>query len=484
MQTRDNVVTAGTATPMPEHLHWNTELPPLSAFTSTKDIRYHPLFMGQISRFLWKLMMLTVTRTGRWFLVSTLLVAVPASISLDVQPYVLFCYAFGLWLTAVLFHIFYRPRVKIDAKHADRICVGETLPVDVEVTQTGRHAGADLTLLPHGLPIPVDAVPETGVRLPPIASGSKALVRLGLRCKKRGIYKLNGYRVETDFPFGLIRSYRVHYAPQSLMVYPSFHPLARLTIPTGRRYHPGGVALASNLGESFEFLGNREYQEGDNIRDIDWRATARLSKPIIREYREEYFLRVGVVLDTTFPVGGVAPPSRWGELRKGSLAQFPQTNAAHAGHQRPYSATADDFERAVSMAAAVSDYMSRQDYIVDLFAAGPNLYHLTAGRSLAYLDQILEILACVDASPQEPFEVLEPAILENLSKITTVICIFLDWNPSRQAFVDRLAQSGAGVKVIIVRDGPCTDDPSAAIGTTEHVPVIGSVEFGQGVEEL
>jgi len=191
----------------------------------------------------------------------------------------------------------------------------------------------------------------------------------------------------------------------------------------------------------------------DNTRDIDWRATARLSKPIIREYREEYFLRVGIVLDTHLPL----------------------ENRGRG---------ADDFERAVSMAAAVSDYMSRQDYIVDLFAAGPNLYHLTAGRSLAYLDQILDILACVDSSRQEPFEILEPAILENLSKITTVICVFLDWNATRQAFVDRLAQSGAGVKVIIVRDGPCTDDPASAVTVAGHVPVIGHVEFAQGIEVL
>jgi len=462
MPIRDDVVTASGSTP---ELHWNTDLPPLSAFTSTKDIRYHPLFMGQISRFLWKLMMLTVTRSGRWFLAATLLVAGPASISLDIQPYVLFCYAFGLWLAALAFHLFYRPQVKLTARHTDRICVGETLAVDVDVEQIGRRTGADLTVLPHGLPLEVDAVLETGVRLPILRPGSHATARLGLLCKKRGLYELRGYRVETDYPFGLLRSYRLHRSTQSLLVYPSFHPLARLDIPTGRRYHPGGVALASNLGESFEFLGNREYQEGDNIRDIDWRATARLSKPIIREYREEYFLRVGVVLDTYLP----KPTS-------------PSPSPLHGkGSKMP---TPADFERAVSMAAAVSDYMSRQDYIVDLFAAGPNLYHLTAGRSLAYLDQILDILACVDPSREEPFEVLEPAILENLSKITTVICIFLDWNPARQAFVDRLAQSGAGVKVIIVRDGRCTDDPSAASDIAGHVPVVGAAEFERGMEEL
>lgn len=425
---------------------------PMSMFPGTKDISYHPLFRGQISRFVWKLMVLTVTPAGRWFMVTTLFVAAAASIELTYQQYVPFCFFTGIWLAAILYHLFSRPAVSLKVRHSDRISVGEVLPVDVDVTQSGSHVGADLTLLAHGLPPMVDAVEAEGVRLPILRPRETARVRLGLLCRKRGQQQLKGYRIESDFPFGLLRTYRVHYRPQPLLVYPRFHPLARLTIPSGRRYHPGGVALASNLGESFEFLGNREYQDGDNVRDIDWHATARVGRPIIREYREEYFLRVGVVLDT--------------HVRRGEPAR------------------SEDFERAVSMAAAVSDYMSRQDYIVDLFAAGPNLYHLTAGRSLAYLDQILDILACVDETRVEPFETLEPAILENLSKITTVICIFLDWNETRRAFVERIAQAGNAVKVMVVRDSSTTANVAGAFDLAGYVPVIGRVEFERGIEEL
>src|SRR5262249_55852640 len=143
--------------------------------------------------------------------------------------------------------------------------------------------------------------------IPPLMRGQSQRVRLGLKCNRRGVYTLRGFRVETDFPFGLLRSRRTFEAPRSLLVYPKFTRLARLNLPTGRRYQPGGVALASNLGESFEFIGNREYREGDNVRDIDWRATARLTIPIVREYRDEYFMRVGVILDTHVPRG--APKS-------------------------------------------------------------------------------------------------------------------------------------------------------------------------------
>jgi hypothetical protein len=144
----------------------------------------------------------------------------------------------------------------------------------------------------------------------------------------------------------------------------------------------------------------------------------------------------------------------------------------------------DLFECAVSVGAAVSDYMARQDYLVDLFAAGPNLYHLTAGRSLAYLDQILDILACVESSETEPFDVIEPELLENLSRITTVICVMLDWDETRRAFVHRLARQGVAIKAIVVRDRRCTIDPAADADALGPIPVLGKRECDLGVEEL
>ena len=208
----------------------------------------------------------------------------------------------------------------------------------------------------------------------------------------------------------------------SLLVHPSFTPLQRLQLPSGRRYQPGGVASAASRGESLEYIGNRDFREGDDLRHIDWRATARLQTPIVREYREEYFLRAAVVLDT-----------------------FAEENALP-----------EYFERAISLCAAVSDFMAREDYLVDLFAAGPQIYHLTAGRNLAYLEQILDILACVETNGETPFENLEPEIEEHLAQITTIVCVFLDWTETRRAFVQRLALQGAAIKVLLARDTPPT----------------------------
>lgn len=431
-------------------------MPPLSP---TKDPAQYALFSGAISRWMYRIFAQRLTTAGRWFVAVTLVFVAYGGASLQLQGYVLAGYAVALWVVAGGGMLFYRPKVRLTVRMAGRVCAGETLPVDLEVEQVGRLKGADLFVMPHQLGAGLESVPDDGVSLPDLRRGQRAHARLGLKCERRGAYTVKGFRVETGFPFGMLRARRTFREERQVLVYPRFAPLARLMLPTGRRYQPGGVAMASELGESFEYLGNREFREGDNVRDIDWRATARMQQPIVREWVEEYMLRVAVILDTQVPAGRGVPRKLAAERR-------------------------ESFEHAVSVAASVSDYMARQDYLVDLFAAGPNLYHLTAGRSLAYLDQILEILACVDATEAEPFEEIEPQIADLMSRISTVVCVMLDWNEARRDFVHRLRVQGVAVKVIVLRDGPCTIDPADDANLLGPVPVIGRADYERGVDEL
>ncbi|GAB4451746.1 MAG: hypothetical protein OHK0029_01490 [Armatimonadaceae bacterium] len=395
---------------------------------ATKDLNRYPLFYGPISRLVWGFVMHRMTRAGRWLFFMSLALLLVGTISLEIQAYVPLVYVMALWTVAIALGVFSKPRARLSAHHADRIRAGEALSVEVRVTQTGRFTGHDYNIVPIRLPPEVDVVERNGVALGSLESGETRSVRVHLRCKKRGRFTLRGYRLETDFPLGLLNAYTNFKESRGLLVYPDYTPLNQLELPTGRRFHPGGIALVSKIGESYEYLGNREFREGDNIRDIDWRATARLGgEPIVREYREEFFQRIGVVLDTYVP----------GNLRR---AERTQRRA--------------DFEEAVSVAAAVGDYIAAQEYIVDLFAAGPNLYHLTAGRSLAYLEQILDILACVEESREEPLETIAPEIQQYIERLTTVVCVFLQWDDTRQTFVENLRAGGAGVKVLLVSSDP------------------------------
>lgn len=429
----------------------------LPFFSRTKDIRYYPYFQSPLSRGIWFLLSARLTRISRWLVLITLLFFFYGSNSLDIQGYVPLLYLLNVWAVAVVSLLLFRPDFKAEAKHADRISVGETLPIDIEVEQRRRKNQVETTLIPLCLPPGLEVVPEDGVRLPPLPFGEKAKFQLRIKCLQRGVQEWQGFRIETDFPFNILRSYRNLWKPHVILVYPQYQRLNQVDIPTGRVFQPGGIVMASIQGDSFEYLGNREYREGDNLKNMDWRATARLNIPIVREYREEYFLRVGVVLDTYVPAKM--------KSQKAQLEEY------------------ENFERAISICASVSECMARSEYIVDLFAAGPNLFHLTAGRSLAYLDQILEILANVEENNEEPFEVMAPELMENLAQMTSVICILTDWNPIRQRFVDELQQMGAGLKVIIVRDRPTSLDDSQ--NSLPHgIRVISKADFVAGIAEL
>jgi uncharacterized protein (DUF58 family) len=374
----------------------------------------------------------------------------------------------GFWGATLLLIIPFQPRVMLRTNHPERVLAGESVRVEVQVQHAGkRFPFFDVNVVAWGLPLAIDAQEEEGVALGTIHPRQTMDATITLSCRQRGVYTLPGYRVESDFPLHVINAYQICRVPSQLIVHPRYTPLSQIELPVGRRYQPGGIVAASTVADSFEYQGNREFREGDNIRDIDWNATARLGaldrlggNPVVREWREEYFLRVGVILDTYLT----------------PLTKFPR-GVQRQQHEKEKAA----LERAISLGAAVSDALASRDYVVDIFADGPTLYHLTAGRGLAYREQILDLLACVEPCSEEPLANILPQLYEDLPRLTSLVCLFLRWEEAQRSFVDELRRQGVGVKVILVPvEGDLLGFPSG-----EHdMLVIDSETFEAGVQSL
>lgn len=60
--------------------------------------------------------------------------------------------------------------------------------------------------------------------------------------------------------------------------------------------HPGD-SRSVHLGRGLDFEESRPYQPGDDIRDMDWRTTARIGKPYLKIYREEHHPMLHMVID-------------------------------------------------------------------------------------------------------------------------------------------------------------------------------------------
>jgi uncharacterized protein (DUF58 family) len=266
--------------------------------------------------------------------------------------------------------------------------------------------------------------------------GGTAETQLELQISRRGRYTLRGPALRATDPLRLATTRATALPDQVVLVYPRFYTMEEFDIPLGRRYQPGGIPLSSNNGDAIEFVGTREYREGDPVKNIHWRSWARCGKPVVKEYQEEYFCRIALILDTFLP-------------RK----HGPRDEQA--------------FEAGISVLASIADFFSRSEYIVDILAAGPDVYEVSAGRSLAYLENILDVLACIEPCYDEPFRTIGPHLFEKLAQITSVVAVLQDWDAGRENFLRRVKDLGTAVRSIVVHDGATTQpwqEASADLG--------------------
>src|SRR5450830_1147960 len=87
--------------------------------------------------------------------------------------------------------------------------------------------------------------------------------------------------------------------PGRLRVLPEFASRRHLPSRLARLRELDGRTAVQVRGAGTEFDSLREYVFGDDVRSIDWRATARRSEVVVRTWRPERDLRVFMVLDTS-----------------------------------------------------------------------------------------------------------------------------------------------------------------------------------------
>ncbi len=286
-----------------------------------------------------------------------------------------------------------------------------------------------------------------------IPSKTEVALSSYLISEKRGLYNLPIPLADSTFPFGVFRWISRGTEPQRLLFYPDYTTLNSVSLPVGQRYQRNALPKISKVGESMEFLGCREFRTGDNPRHIHWPSTARTGEIIVREFQDEYISRMALIVDTSV--------KKLGGLRR-MLSMKERSNY--------------DLEAALSLSAAVAENLLKGDFVVDLFAAGPEIYHLKTGRSLAQFENILDILACIDPCHVECFFELKQEILNEISDIGSAIVILLKWDKTREDMVRLLAESGTAVKIVIIYEKEIPQGPPDAVYLNLKSVLSGSVK--------
>jgi uncharacterized protein (DUF58 family) len=114
----------------------------------------------------------------------------------------------------------------------------------------------------------------------------------------RGGYAFEALKAEARDPFGLRLSSYQFPARSELFIFPLLTRLKYVTIRTRRTRVYSGTIPARMGGAGVEFFGLREYQPGDPLRWINWRASARHNETLYaNEYQQERVADVALVLD-------------------------------------------------------------------------------------------------------------------------------------------------------------------------------------------
>lgn len=172
--------------------------------------------------------------------------------------------------------------------------LGQPVEVFVRVANPGsrRFRG----VLRDGWPPSACAEPRT--HTVDVPAGQTTTIGTHLRPVRRGDLRSELVTVRSIGPLGLAGRQRSHPVPGQVRILPPFLSRKHLPSRLARLREIDGLLPVLIRGQGTEFDSLREYVVGDDVRSIDWRATARRADVVVRTWRPERDRRVVIVLDT------------------------------------------------------------------------------------------------------------------------------------------------------------------------------------------
>jgi uncharacterized protein (DUF58 family) len=231
----------------------------------------------------------------------------------------------------------------------DTVEVGEEVQVRLDVRNQSGRATASMSW--------VDTVPAGFARLafralPSLASGQSVTLRYSERAARRGAYLLGPLTVARTDPFGLARGGYGVGESKVLLVTPRVRALAGSGDDEARGEGTDPELVRHSIPSTDEVIP-RDYRAGDPLRRVQWRATARAGRLMVRQEEQ------------------LSNPEAWLLL---------DTLRAHAGGAEP-------FERAVELVASIGSHLLDVGYQLGVHETGER--QLAGSYELPGGDQLL-----------------------------------------------------------------------------------------------
>lgn len=257
-----------------------------------------------------------------------------------------------------------------------------------------------------------------------IPAGERRLVTTVLRPTRRGDRLAIRVTLRRRGPLGIAGRQKSQFVPGQVRALPPFNSRKHLPSRLARLRQLDGRSAVRIRGQGTEFDSLRDYVEGDDVRSIDWRATARRRSTVVRTWQPEKDRHIMIVLDTS-------------RTSAGRVEDMPRLDSA--------------MDAALLLAALAAHAGDR----VDLIAGDRRIHRrVTSTKGLDLLSHLVNAMAP-----------LEPALLE------------ADW-PLLGAEVARLSKQRALLVLLTPLEPAAIEEsllPTLAVLAQRYRVIIGSV---------
>jgi len=177
----------------------------------------------------------------------------------------------------------------------DRVIEGAPVIVQLTITNHGRKL--DQVWVDDQLPQPLIPQDHRHRALTTLDHGESQTWSYTLH-PPRGAFDLDQVRLMVSDHLGIYHRVIELSSHQSLLCLPKVTPLRSIPIRPGATHGYAGPVPARIGGSGVDFFGIRQYQAGDPLRWINWRASARHAQALFtNEFEQERIADVGVILD-------------------------------------------------------------------------------------------------------------------------------------------------------------------------------------------
>jgi uncharacterized protein (DUF58 family) len=341
-----------------------------------------PSFLIRLQRRIYRNRSIAFTPAGTRFILLTLAVGIAAVNTGNNLLYLILGMMLSLIIVSGLLSEQSLRKIIIEWRFPARVFAQQPVPVELRITNGKR-------LLPS-FSFRVDDGNGEGrsLYILKLSPGETKVSPRTTRFEYRGLRTLAPVALRTTFPFGFFHKSLLRPQTQTVLVYPRILPLPP-GIHTARSY--AGQDLENRRrGIGSDLHNLRDYAPGDDARGIHWKASARESKLLLKEFETEDDGCVSLTLSPRRP-----------------------RNPASEEPIGPGPESPDDFERAVEIAAALAWEFSRHGYAVTLqipsfhgAVSDGTTPDSTRSNGPRDLDSILKTLALIQPEPDSTDPVL------------------------------------------------------------------------------